>query len=59
MKWDGSTFINRVEGIGITTSGDATRENVTRVNVDIKSVLYLRWILGELLFARNGVVRKS
>lgn len=59
MKWDGSTFINRVKDIGITTSSDATRENVTRVNVDIKSVLYLRWILGELLFARNGVVRKS
>jgi hypothetical protein len=26
MKWDGSTFINRVEGIRITTSDDATRE---------------------------------
>jgi hypothetical protein len=59
MKSDGSTFINRVKGIGITTSDDATRENVTRVNIDIKSVLYLRWILGELLFARNGVVRRS
>lgn len=53
MKSDGSTFIDRTERFEIINkdeSGYAQRPYV-------KSELFLKWSLGELLFNRQGVVR--
>ena len=48
MDRDGSTFIDRLERIEIRKENELTKDN--RI---IKSVLHLKWNIGELLFARQ------
>jgi len=63
MHPNGSTFIDRIEGIEpIRTKTTTTEENdndtvVRKANVQrrqVKSIFYLKWTLGELLFNRQG-----
>jgi hypothetical protein len=59
MLSDGSTFIERIEGIeeGATTSktknGNDTKVNPQRHH--FRPIFYLKWTLGELLFNRQKV----
>lgn len=59
MHSDGSTFIDRMEGIEpirTTTGSDndiaAKKANMQRHQA--KPIFYIKWILGELLFNRHG-----
>ena len=55
MHPDGSTFIDRIEGIETTKNNEdivIKKANVQRHHV--KPILYLKWNLGELLFNRQG-----
>lgn len=65
MHPDGSTFIDRIEGIEpTTTAAMVTPKNDNdhiveqKVNIEqkypFKPLLYLKWTLGELLFNRQG-----
>jgi hypothetical protein len=59
MHPDGSTFIDRIEGIeAITTTTENDNDNaVKKPNVQryqVKPIFYLKWTLGELLFDRHG-----
>ena len=54
MRSDGSTFIERIEGVEATTQ----RANDIIVNPPrhhFKPIFYLKWTLGELLFDRQKV----
>jgi hypothetical protein len=55
---DGSTFIDRIEGIEpITTTENDNDTAVKKVDVQgyqVKPIFYLKWNLGELLFNRHG-----
>jgi hypothetical protein len=57
MLSDGSTFIERIEGIEATT----LKTNDIIVNPQrhhFKPIFYLKWTLGELLFNRQKVEKK-
>jgi hypothetical protein len=60
MHPDGSTFIDRIEGIqpirAITAEHDNDNE-LTKADVQryqVRPIFYLKWTLGELLFNRQG-----
>jgi hypothetical protein len=52
MGSDGSTFIDRVEGIEISNNNNNNIEKKGKLpqRHDVKPRLYLKWSLGELLF---------
>jgi hypothetical protein len=61
MYTDGSTFIDRIEGIQpirmTTTEENDDVTAVKKANVQrnhVKPIFYLKWTLGELLFNRQG-----
>jgi hypothetical protein len=59
MHPDGSTFIDRIEGIEaiITTTENDKDTAVKKADVQryqVKPIFYLKWTLGELLFDRQG-----
>jgi hypothetical protein len=58
MHQDGSTFIDRIEGIEAirTTTEDDSPAAKKRDSYHVKPIFYLKWILGELLFDRQGKV---
>ena len=56
MKSDGSTLIDRIENVEIIKNN----ENVATIDrqqkkKDIKSIIQIKWNLGELLFNRQGI----
>lgn len=53
MAPDGSTFIDRLERIGISKVSGLTKDNGITENQARKSILHLKWTLGELLFNRQ------
>jgi hypothetical protein len=55
MGSDGSTFIDRVEGIEISNNNNiiANKGKLPKRH-DVKPTLYLKWSLGELLFNRQA-----
>jgi hypothetical protein len=57
MGSDGSTFIERVEGIEISNNNNnyilASKGKLPQLH-DVKPMLYLKWSLGELLFKRQA-----
>jgi hypothetical protein len=59
MLSDGSTFIERIEGlVDKATTSKAENDNDTIVNPQrhhFKSIFYIKWTLGELLFNRQKV----
>jgi hypothetical protein len=59
MLSDGSTFIERIEGIEEEATTSKTKnDNDTKVNSQrhhVKPIFYLKWTLGELLFNRQKV----
>ena len=58
MGSDGSTFIDRVEGIEVSNNNNDNNilayKGKLRQGHDVKPVLYLKWSLGELLFNRQS-----
>jgi hypothetical protein len=55
MYSDGSTFIHRVERILVIKIDDNNPTNEVRPEKDhTESILFLKWMLGELLFNRQG-----
>jgi hypothetical protein len=59
MKTDGSTYIDRLETIAITSSDNLERENTLANYRHVKSAIHFKWNLGELLFARQGIATKK
>ncbi len=64
MRPDGSTFIDRIEGIEpIRTTtikeSDTSVKNVNEQRYQVKPIFYLKWTLGELLFNRQGKLANS
>jgi len=53
MARDGSTLIDRLERIKIRKEIELTKDNRIINRQYNKSVLHLRWNIGELLFARQ------
>ncbi len=55
MGSDGSTFIDRVEGIKISNNNKTIEKKGKLLQRhDVKPTLYLKWSLGELLFNRQA-----
>ena len=61
MNPDGSTFIDRIEGIRLlrTTTTEENDNDIAAKKADmqrkqVKPIFYLKWTLGELLFNRQG-----
>jgi hypothetical protein len=57
MHPDGSTFIDRIEGIEAirtTTENDTAVKKADVQRYQVKPIFYLKWTLGELLFDRQG-----
>ena len=54
MRLDGSTFIDRVEGIEISNNSNGLENKGKLQGHSVKPRLYLKWSLGELLFNRQG-----
>ena len=57
MGSDGSTFVDRVEGIEISNNNNnkiIEKKGKLRQGHDVKPRLYLKWSLGELLFNRQA-----
>jgi hypothetical protein len=57
MGSDGSTFVDRVEGIEVSNNNNNNNnipayKGKLRQGHDVKPTLYLKWRLGELLFNR-------
>ena len=59
MAPDGSTFIDRLERIEIHKENELTKDNRIINRRYSKSVLHLKWNIGELLFARQRTHQKS
>jgi hypothetical protein len=58
MLSDGSTFIERIEGVEEIAKTKTKNDNDTIVNPQrrhFKPIFYLKWTLGELLFNRQKV----
>jgi hypothetical protein len=59
MKFDGSTFIYRIERIEtIKIGNDNPMNEVCPVEDHIKSTVFIKWMLGELLFNRQDTRTK-
>jgi hypothetical protein len=59
MNPDGSTFIDRIEGIqpirlATEIDNQAVAKKVDLQRYKVKPIFYLKWTLGELLFNRQG-----
>jgi len=54
MAPDGSTFIDRLERIEIHKENELTKDNRIINRRYSKSVLHLKWNIGELIFARQA-----
>ena len=62
MLSDGSTFIERIEGVGEEAITKTKNDNDIIVNPQrhhFKPIFYLKWTLGELLFNRQKVELKK
>jgi hypothetical protein len=53
MAPDGSTFIDRLERIEIRKENELTKDNRIINRQYGKSIIHLKWNIGELLFARQ------
>ena len=58
MAPDGSTFIDRLERIEIHKENELTKDNRVINRQYSKSVLHLKWNIGELIFARQRTHQK-
>jgi hypothetical protein len=57
MKSDGSTFIDRTEKLEVVNEGEESSKKVNvRPRNHVDSGLSLEWILGQLLFNRQGII---
>jgi hypothetical protein len=56
MLSDGSTFIERIEGVEVETKTKNDNDNIVNLHRrHFKPIFYLKWTLGELLFNRQKV----